>query len=156
MQTQRELRQQRKTDWQKTISEGDVVSFNFPICDGKKKTPPAARPCLIVDIFLKADMQFVMLAYGIRASDEHQQDALDIAVTEPEKMLAAGLIEPTLFIARHRIFVSMNNAGFQCNELGTPVIGQLSHSDLTCLKATSMKARKTESTLSSHWSKPSE
>lgn len=114
------------TDWQQTLSRGDIVRFRFPVkepCSSRSR--PKLRPCLVLEIRDLGGSRFATLAYGTSA-DTNANRGREVIVTDPDAMATAGLEKPTRFVCVRRVSVSLDHPCFGIDaETATPVVGRL-------------------------------
>jgi len=48
--------------WRDHVTYGDIVSFRFPLAEMDATGRPKARPCLILEIEVKGDQRYALLA----------------------------------------------------------------------------------------------
>ena len=109
--------------WVQTLQPGDVVLFAFPCAEPNE--PPKRRTCLVLDIVRTGSRPTVEIAYGTSA-DTSANVGLEIRVTSPDDMAAAGVRRPTRFVGARRMVVPFDHSGWDVNAShSSPVIGRL-------------------------------
>lgn len=128
------------SNWQETVSWGDIVAFHYPELhyDKDRQSPNEALPWLVVDEAIYVGTRFLTLARGhaIGKVFGHQEQ---IRVEHSAAFGAAGLSKPTLYNLRGLVIVSVHHEGFVPNKNGTPVLGRLVGDELDQLQ--SLRAR---------------
>jgi hypothetical protein len=111
--------------WQDHISQGDVVSFRFPLAEEASAGQPKARPCLILDIVTMGGDRYAVLAYGT-TSHRRSNVGYEVHVRRRDEYFSAGLDEPTRFVGARRLLVPLTHRGFAiCRATGSAVLGRL-------------------------------
>ena len=111
--------------WRAHVSHGDIVSFRFPLAEDAAAERPKARPCLILNVVMCGDRRYVLLAYGT-TSRRTSNVGHEIHVRRQAAYAAAGLDEPTRFVAARRLLVPLTHSGFVvCSNMDSAVIGRL-------------------------------
>ena len=117
----------REPGWEYALQPGDVVSFRFPLTEGKFGAAgerPKARPCLVLEVGRVGDLRLATIAYG--TSSKHKANrGRDLRVECDAEIEAAGLIEPTRFVGVRRVMVPLGHGAFNLANRDCPVLGQL-------------------------------
>ncbi len=121
--------------WRDHVSYGDIVSFRFPLAEEGSARQPKARPCLILDIEMRGDQLYALLAYGT-TSRRRSNVGYEIHVRRRADYLSAGLNEPTRFVGARRLLVPLIHSGFAtCRAAGSAVIGRLESAPFDAMNA---------------------
>ncbi|MFZ3582119.1 hypothetical protein ACOI1H_08115 [Loktanella sp. DJP18] len=121
--------------WRDHLSYGDIVSFRFPLAEEGSTGQPKARPCLIIDIEVRGDQRYALIAYGT-TSRRRSNVGYEIHVRRRADYLAAGLNEPTRFVGARRLLVPLNHSGFAiCRATGSAVIGRIEGAPFDAMNA---------------------
>lgn len=128
------------SNWQDSVSCGDIVAFEMPSdhSDKDRQSPNEALPCLIVDEAIYIGTRYLTLARG-HAVGHLTSHAHQIRVEHSAAFGAAGLSQPIVYNLRGLVIVSVNHEGFAPNKDGTPVLGRLVGDELDQLE--SLRAR---------------
>nr|WP_321980337.1 hypothetical protein [uncultured Cohaesibacter sp.] len=123
------------SNWQDTVSCGDIVAFAMPGYHYDKDRQPANEPlpCLIVDEAIYVGSRYLTLARG-QAIGTTFNHGPQIRVEHSAAFGAAGLTQPTVYNLRGLVIVSVNHEGFALNKGGTPVLGRLVGDELVQLE----------------------
>ncbi|WP_143096140.1 hypothetical protein [Tranquillimonas alkanivorans] len=120
--------------WKEALRHGDIVAFRFPVPGDSRGGAPDVRPCLVLDVKRLAGRTFALLAYGVTARRIRNKDA-EVDVIRRSDHRAAGLLRPTRFVGEMRIFVTLDNPGFEPrDETGSPLMGRLRNQPLERLR----------------------
>lgn len=121
--------------WRDHVTYGDIVSFRFPLAEQDATGRPKARPCLILDIEVKGDQRYALLAYGT-TSRRRSNVGYEVHVRHRADYMVAGLNEPTRFVGARRMLVPLNHSGFDiCGATGSAVLGRLDGTALDAMNA---------------------
>ena len=123
------------SNWQDTVSCGDIIAFAMPAYHRDKDQQPAneALPWLIVDEAIYVGTRYLTLARG-HAVGHLTSHAHQIRVEHSAAFGAAGLSQPIVYNLRGLVIVSVNHEGFAPNKDGTPVLGRLVGDELVQLE----------------------
>lgn len=132
------------TTWRAKVSYGDILSFRFPLAEEAAAERPKARPCLILDVVMRGDRRYVLLAYGT-TSRRPSNVGHEIHVRRQAAYSAAGLDRPTRFVGARRLLVPLTHSGFVVrSDTDSAVIGRLSGQalgDMNAVRARIFAAR---------------
>ncbi|WP_316859499.1 hypothetical protein [uncultured Cohaesibacter sp.] len=135
MTTANNLSTKHASNWQDSVSCGDIVAFEMPSehFDNPPQPPKKALPWLIVDEAIYVGTRYLTLARGhdIGTTFNHGPQ---IRVEHSAAFSAAGLTQPTVYNLRGLVIVSVNHEGFALNKGGTPVLGRLVGDELVQLE----------------------
>ena len=123
------------SNWQDSVSCGDIVAFGMPSDHRHKdrQSPNEALPCLIVDEAIYIGTRYLTLARG-HAVGHLTSHAHQIRVEHSAAFGAAGLSQPTIYNLRGLVIVSVHHEGFASGMDGTPVLGRLVGDELVQLE----------------------
>lgn len=111
--------------WRDTLRRGQIASFAFPAAEPDATGREAPRPCLVLDVESRGAHLFATLACGAPAATATDVED-EIHVVEPAAMAAAGVTQPTRFVAARRLTVSLEHPGWDLDPAsGAPMIGRL-------------------------------
>nr|WP_321456267.1 hypothetical protein [uncultured Cohaesibacter sp.] len=135
MTTAKNLSTTHASNWQDTVSCGDIVAFAMPAYnrDKDRQSPNEALPWLIVDEAIYVGTRYLTLARGHAIGTTFNHGA-QIRVEHSAAFGAAGLSQPTVYNLRGLVIVSVNHEGFAPNKDGTPVLGRLIGDELVQLE----------------------
>ena len=112
-------------DWRDHVGHGDIVSFRFPLAEEGTPRQPKARPCLVLNIEMRGDQRYALLAYGT-TSRRRSNIGHEVHVRRRADVVVAGLDEPTRFVGARRLLVPLTHSGFViCGATSSPVLGRL-------------------------------
>ena len=121
--------------WRDHLSYGDIVSFCFPLAEEGSTGRPKARPCLILDIEMRGDQRYALLAYGT-TSRRRSNVGYEVHVRRRTDYLSAGLDEPTRFVGARRLLVPLTHSGFAiCRATESAVIGRIEGAPFDAMNA---------------------
>nr|WP_321444773.1 hypothetical protein [uncultured Cohaesibacter sp.] len=114
------------SNWQDTVSCGDIVAFEMPSDHRHNplQPPKKALPCLIVDEAIYGGTRYLTLARGHAVGTSFNHGA-EFRVEHSAAFGAVGLTQPTVYNLRGLVIVSVNHEGFASGMDGTPVLGRL-------------------------------
>nr|WP_321525634.1 hypothetical protein [uncultured Cohaesibacter sp.] len=135
MTTANNLSTTHTSNWQDTVSCGDIVAFVMPTDHRNKdrQSPNEALPWLIVDEAIYVGTRYLTLARGHAIGTTLNHEA-QIRVEHSAAFGAAGLSQPIVYNLRGLVIVSVNHEGFAHNNDGTPVLGRLVGDELVQLE----------------------
>ena len=128
------------SNWQDTVSCGDIVAFEMPSdhLDNPLQPPTEALPWLVVDEAIYVGTRYLTLARGHAIGTTFNHGA-EFRVEHSAAFGAAGLSQPTVYNLRGLVIVSVHHEGFASGMTGTPVLGRLVGDELDQLE--SLRAR---------------
>nr|WP_321482049.1 hypothetical protein [uncultured Cohaesibacter sp.] len=123
------------SNWQDSVSCGDIVAFEMPSDHRAKdrQSPNEALPWLIVDEAIYIGTRYLTLARGHAVGTTFNHGA-EFRVEHSAAFGAAGLSQPTVYNLRGLVIVSVNHEDFAPNKDGTPVLGRLVGDELVQLE----------------------
>ena len=135
MTTANNLSAKHASNWQDTVSCGDIVAFEMPSehLHNPLQPPKKALPWLVVDEAIYVGTRYLTLARG-HAVGHLTSHAYQIRVEHSAAFGAAGLSQPTVYNLRGLVIVSVNHEGFASGMDGTPVLGRLVGDELVQLE----------------------
>ena len=111
--------------WQETLTYGHIVSFCMPH-EKAGHERPKDRPCLVLNVFRRqTGPDLALLVYGTGEYSKFlSSSGATLLVDRKIDIAKASLRKPTLFAARRRILVPLDDPRFCCKD-GSPIIGRL-------------------------------
>lgn len=121
--------------WRDHVSPGDIISFRFRIETAARNEEAPPRPCLILEIEHLAGRRYALIAYGT-SSPPNATWAYEVHALHEDEYPCFGLRQPTRFLGKRRLLVSLDNPGFViCRRSGSPVLGRLAGGPFERLQA---------------------
>lgn len=108
--------------WAAFARPGHIVAFRFPMTETDARAK--VRPCLIIARRGGVDGPHFTLAYGT-ATDSAANRGLDITLSNPGEVAAAGLNRPRRFVLARRITVGPDDDRFDRRADGTAILDEL-------------------------------
>nr|WP_319389351.1 hypothetical protein [uncultured Cohaesibacter sp.] len=126
MTTANNLSAKHTSNWQDSVSCGDIVAFEMPSdhLDNPLQPPQKALPWLVVDEAIYIGTRYLTLARGHAIGTTFNHGA-EFRVEHSAAFGAAGLTQPTVYNLRGLVIVSVHHEGFASGMDGTPVLGRL-------------------------------
>lgn len=123
-------------EWRNHVNIGDLVSFQFPVNETSEDSDqPKRKPCLVLDCSMRAGTRLLTIAYGTSSSGKAKR-GYEIAINDPARVLAAGLLKSTRFVGARRIIVPVTHKGFAVSrKIHSPVLRALTDPEFKRLVA---------------------
>lgn len=112
-------------DWREGLAPAVVALVAFP-APSDQENGPRPRPCLVIDLVDFGGDRFALLANGMggRHGARDRLD-VDVDVTEPDEIAAAGCRRPWRFAGAQRLLISVETARFVATASTGPLLGRL-------------------------------
>jgi hypothetical protein len=122
------------------MARGDVVSCRFPLSETPDQPGPAARPALVLRVFLDNNDNIwkAIVAYGT-SRETRANSGFELRISNPDGLSSAGLHRQTRFTLSRMRILPIDRDFFAFSAAGTPVLGSLDDGLMTHLEKTCEK-----------------